>query len=498
MSENKPDETNDENQISFAAMLDSYSSGTKSEIQIGNRVQGKIISIGKDAVFVDTGTKIDGIVDKAELLDEDGRLPFNEGDMLELFVVALTEDEIRLSKALSGVGGLHLLKEAYAKGVPVEGKIRETCKGGFYVDVMHRKAFCPVSQMDLNYVENPAEYVGKTHRFLITQFENNGKNIVLSRRTLLAREQEASKKQYLETLRVGAVLEGKVTRLMPYGAFVELHPGVEGMIHISELSWSKLAAPDAVLRVDDTVAVKVVGIETGDKPGRVKIALSAKQLSEDPWIRVEDHLHEGDKLKGKVTRCVDFGAFIEIAPGIEGLVHLSEMSYKKRIVKPQEIVKEGEAVSVLIKEMDPVKRRIALSIKEAEGDPWIEVPEKYTVGQSTEGKVEKREKFGFFISLAPGITGLMPKSNFSRSSKATSIEKLKEGDTLMVVIEAIDLQGRKITLAPSDAKGEQNWEKYRDNAEASIGSLGEKLQQALASSKKLKTGRTGTKNPKVD
>jgi small subunit ribosomal protein S1 len=152
----------------------------------------------------------------------------------------------------------------------------------------------------------------------------------------------------------------------------------------------------------------------------------------------------------------------------------------------------------LIKEMDPVKRRIALSIKEAEGDPWIEVPEKYTVGQSTEGKVEKREKFGFFISLAPGITGLMPKSNFSRSSKATSIEKLKEGDTLMVVIEAIDLQGRKITLAPSDAKGEQNWEKYRDNAEASIGSLGEKLQQALASSKKLKTGRTGTKNPKVD
>jgi small subunit ribosomal protein S1 len=493
-----PDNTKDENQISFAAMLDAYSSGTKSEIQIGNRLQGKIISIGKDAVFVDTGTKIDGIVDKAELVDKDGRLPFKEGDTLELFVVSLTEDEIRLSKALSGVGGLYLLKEAYAKEVPVEGKIKETCKGGFYVEVMQRRAFCPLSQMDLNYVENSAGYVGKTHRFLITQFENNGQNIVLSRRILLSREQEASKKQYLETLRVGAVLEGKVTRLMPYGAFVELHPGLEGMIHISEVSWSRLTSPDAILRAGDAVKIKVIGIETGDKPGQVKIALSVKQLSEDPWIRVEDHFHEGDKLKGKVTRCVDFGAFVEIAPGIEGLVHLSEMSYKKRVVRSQEIVNEDETVSVLIKEIDPVKRRIALSIRDAEGDPWIEVPEKYTVGQSTQGTVEKREKFGFFINLAPGITGLMPKSNFSRSSKAASIEKLKEGDKLMVVIEAIALQDRKITLTPADANGEQNWEKYHDNSQASIGSLGEKLQRALTSPKKSKGRSDRHENPKVD
>lgn len=475
------DEKNGKEEKSFASLLDSYCPIDSKELQVGDKVQAKIISIGKDTVFVDTNTKIDGVVDKQELVDENGQLQHEEADVIELYVVSLTEDEIKLSKAISGIGGLSLLREAYEKEVPVEGKIIETCKGGFRVDVLHRKAFCPVSQVDLEYVENPADYVGSTCRFLITQFEENGRNIVLSRRVLLAQELEKSRKQFYESLRVGMVTEGKITRLMPYGAFVELSPGVEGMIHVSELSWSKIRTPDEIVSFADAVTVKVIGIEPREKSDQLKIALSVKQLSEDPWISAGGRFHEGDKLKGGVTRCAPFGAFVEIAPGIEGLVHLSEMSYTKRVNKPQEVVSEGETVSVLIKEIDLEQRRISLSIRDAEGDPWLEVPGKYAVGQSTKGIVEKKEKFGYFINLSPGITGLLPRSNLRQSSKPALIEKFKEGDPIPVIIEAINLQERRITLAPADAKDEQNWQKYSKDNQPQLGSLGEKLQQALAS-----------------
>ena len=478
------DNPNNSEEKSFASLIDSYSPETGKELEVGDKVEGKIISIGKDAVFVDAHSKIDGVVDKAELLDENGQILYQEGDLIELFVVSRTEDEIKLSKAISGIGGLHMLREAYEKSVPVEGRISETCKGGVRVEVLHRSAFCPISQIDLEYVENPADYIGKTHRFLITQFEANGKNIVLSRRTLLAQELEVLRKQFYETLKVGQVLEGKITRLMPYGAFVELAPGVEGMVHVSELSWSKAATPDEIVNPGDMVTVKVIGTEPDEKTHHLKIALSVKQLSEDPWLSVDQHFQEGVKVKGKVSHCVPFGAFVELEPGIEGLVHISEMSFEKRVTKPQEIVSEGETVSVLIKVIDPEKRRISLSLREAQGDPWLEVPEKFKVAQSTTGVLEKKEKFGYFINLSPGITGLMPRSNFRQSANPKAIEQLSEGDTLAVVIENIDLEERKITLAPADAEAEQNWEKYTKDGESAMGSLGEKLQQALASKKK--------------
>jgi small subunit ribosomal protein S1 len=484
MADNRLNENNNGEEKSFASLIDSYSPDTGRELQVGDKIEGKIISIGNDAVFVDAHSKIDGVVDKAELLDEDGQIPYQEGDLIELFVVSRTENEIKLSKAISGIGGLHLLREAYEKSVPVEGRILETCKGGVKVDVLHRTAFCPISQIDLEYVENPADYIGETHRFLITQFEANGKNIVLSRRTLLAQELEISRKQFYASLKVGEVMDGKITRLMPYGAFVELAPGVEGMVHVSELSWSRVATPNEIVSPGDMVAVKIIGAQPDDKANQLKIALSVKQLSEDPWLSVDQRFHEGVKVKGKVSHCVPFGAFVELEPGIEGLVHISEMSFEKRITKPQEIVSEGETVSVLIKEIDLEKRRISLSLREAQGDPWLEVPEKFKVAQSTKGVIEKKEKFGYFINLSPGITGLMPKSSFRQSANPKAIEQLSEGDALAVIIENINLQERRITLAPADAEAEQNWEKYTKDSESAMGSLGEKLQQALASKKK--------------
>ena len=394
MTDQFDDDNHQENEESFAKMLDDYSPGSNTEIRIGDKIRGEIVSIGRDSVFVDTGTKIDGVVDKAELLDKDGEMTLQEGDELELYVVALSEEEIKLSKAVSGIGGLHMLKEAFEKAVPVEGKILETCKGGLRVEVLQRKAFCPISQVDLSFVEEPAEYVGKSFDFLITTFEEKGKNIVISRRALLAREQEKARKAFYDNLNVGTIMNGTITRIMPYGAFVKLSDGVEGMVHVSELSWSKTATPETMLKAADTVRVKVISIEPDKKPGLLKIGLSMKQLIEDPWNSAGENFHEGDKISGTVTRCANFGVFVEIAAGIEGLVHISEMSYKKRVLKPEDEVTVGETVSVLIKEVDLEKRRISLSIRDAEGDPWIDVSEKYTAGQAIEGILEKKESFG--------------------------------------------------------------------------------------------------------
>ncbi len=477
MTENFEDENNDE--ISFAALLEDYSPGKDAVISVGNKIRGKIVSIGKDSVFVDTGTKIDGVVEKAELCDDDQSMALKEGDIIELYVVALSEDEIRLSKAVSGIGGLDMLKEAYRQSIPVEGKINETCKGGFRVEVLQRKAFCPLSQVDLNFVENPSEYVGKTLNFLVTTLEENGKNIVLSRRALLEREVEKTRKAFYETLRVGSVVDGRATKIMPYGVFVELAAGVEGMVHISELGWSRAASPESVVRVGDTVQVKVIDIKPSAKPGQLKIALSIKQMTADPWESVDDYFREGDRIGGTVTRCADFGAFVEVAPGIEGLVHISEMSYKKRVLKPEEIVSVGESVSVMIKEIDLQKRRLSLSIRDAEGDPWVDVANKYSPGQTLEGILEKKEKFGYFITLEPGITGLLPKSKLGGSNLAATIEKLKPGDPIKVVIEAVSPKERKISLAPVNTADEQNWQKFAADAGSSMGSLGDKLQRAL-------------------
>jgi small subunit ribosomal protein S1 len=239
-----------------------------------------------------------------------------------------------------------------------------------------------------------------------------------------------------------------------------------------------------VLTVGAAVRVKIIGIEGADGPGGIKIALSIKRITADPWDGVKEKFHEGDKATGTVTRCAEFGAFVEIAPGIEGLVHISEMSFTKRVLRPEDIVAIGEIVPVVIKEIDPERRRISLSIKEGEGDPWLDVDAKYHVGQTVKGILERKEQFGWFIALEPGITGLLPRSSMQRSVKPASIERLKQGDTIPVIIERIEPDERKITLAPGDPDAEEHWRGFAGDSGKSLGSLGERLQEALKSKKK--------------
>ncbi len=470
------DEAEEEN---FAELFESYTQGMNEDIQVGDKVKGKILSIGRDTVFLDTGSKIDGAVEKIQLLDDDGELPYSEGDTLELYVVALNETEMILSKAISGIGGINLLNDSFRNNIPIEGKVLETCKGGFRVEVMQRKAFCPISQIDTIFVEKPEEYIGEKFLFFITLLEEDGRNIVISRRKHLEEEQKKAAEQFYAEVKTGMVLDGRVSRLMPYGVFVEVVNGVEGMIHISELSWSRIEKPEEVVNAGDSIRAKIISFEKDEKSGKMKMALSAKQVLEDPWDSMDQHFKEGDKLKGRVTRCMNFGAFVEIAPGIEGLVHISEMSYVKRVLKTEEIVNSGDTVNVLIKEIDMDKKRVSLSIRDAEGDPWVGIQEKYKVGQTIKGTIEKKERFGYFIILEPGITGLLPKSKIGQSYKPALIEKLREGDSITVVIHDIDPGQRRITLDPGDSMHNDKWKEYAGDDSKPMSSLGEKLRLAL-------------------
>lgn len=479
------DAQNDAPEESFAELFESYTSGMSQDIQVGDKIRGQIISIGKDTVFMDTGTKIDGAVDKAELLDENGDFPYRAGDFLEMYVTAMTENEIVLSKAISGVGGLNQLKDACSQKIPVEGKVTATCKGGFEVEILKRRAFCPVSQLDLSYIESPEDYVGKVYSFLITRFEENGRNIVVSRRELLKKQQDAEQKEIYKKLTLDSEWDGRVTRLMPFGAFVDIGAGIEGMVHVSELSWSRVETPQDVVRIGDSLRVRVIGLKPAEGKERAKISLSAKQLQSHPWDSLEDKFKVGDVLDGKVTRCAKFGAFVEIAPGVEGLVHISEMSYEKRVVNPEAIVQPNDVVSVLVKEIDFEKRRISLSIRDAKGDPWVGFRDTYSAGQSITGTLEKREKFGLFIKLAPGVTGLLPQSVINQSTDRADLEKLKTGDSVTVTIEEIKPAERKVSLSVGSGAEDEDWRKHTQSEGNAIGSLGEKLQQALKSREKI-------------
>jgi len=472
-----------EDEESFAELFESYLPAKSNDIRTGQQVSGRIIEVGDENVFVDIGSKIDGVVDKQELIGDDGVFPYAVGDKLTLYAVSADEHEIRLSKAITGSGGLFRIYDAFKSGIPVEGRVLETCKGGFKVDILGKTAFCPISQMDVSYVENGEDYVGMTLEFLVTRIEEKGRNIVVSRRELLNRQIAEAREKFLSTLREGDIIEGKVIKIMPFGAFVSLAPGVEGMVHISELGWSRADSVEDIVKINDRVEVKVlsIGEKTEDKNRGPKISLSIKQAQKDPWDTIKERFLPGDKVTGRVTRCADFGAFVEIAPGLEGLVHISEMSYRRRIVRPEDVVEPGREVSVMIKSIDTENRRISLSMKDAEGDPWINVTSTYPVGRELNGIIEKKETFGYFITLEPGVTGLLPASKIHESPNAREIESLKPGDAVAVRIIAVDTTQRKITLSPADGMDSREWENFSGKTAkpSSLGTLGEKLAAAM-------------------
>lgn len=472
-----------ENSENFAALLASHDAAPRACLEAGQKVEGTIIAISGDNVFVDVGLKQDGAMDKADL--PEGAQP---GDKVTAYVTAVSSQGIQLSRSMSGAG-LAALEDAMAAGIPVEGRVKSACKGGYAIETLGKTAFCPGSQIGMAGLNGDEDLSGRQMQFLITRIENHGRNIVVSARALQERQRAENLEALLEKTHVGDTVEGQITRLAPFGAFMELAPGVEGMIHLSELSWTRIEQADEAVSVGDMAAAKIIGMDKDDK-GRLRIALSIKQAEGDPWLKVSEKFKVGQITQGKVRRLAPFGAFVEIAPGIEGLVHLSEMAWGKRVNRAEDAVSLGEEVSVKIGEIKPENRRISLSIRDAQGDPWQDAEEKYPAGTIVLGVVESRSQHGLFISLAPGVTGLLPASVMAKAANASALAKLAAGDNIKLMVQKLDSAARRISLKTIDdtedqSVEEQSWKEHAAiSRQEPMGLMAQAFQKAMQKKEK--------------
>lgn len=376
----------------FAALLDQFAPGAaragQAPPEAGETVSGRILEIGADAVFVDLGGKAEGVIERLELTDSEGQLTVAVGDTIEAQVAGQDPETgaTRLRKRLGRGGEIAAeVRDAHTLGLPVEGRISKVVKGGLEVEVGGLRAFCPASQADLRYVENLEEMVGRRLEFRITRLEEGrGRpNLVLSRRALLEEAARAREAEAREKVKVGAILSATVTSLAPYGAFLDLG-GVEGMLHVSEISHSRVAHPQEVLAVGQTLEVQVLRIEPG-KDGRDRIALSRKSLEASPWQGAPARFPAGSEVSGRVMRLESFGAFVEIAPGLEGLLHISELGRDRRIQHPREAVQLGQDLRVRIKSVEPERRRISLILAPSAAEAPAEEIDRYRASEGGSG-----------------------------------------------------------------------------------------------------------------
>ncbi len=447
---------------SFAELLAQSQIGKERKLYPGEVVSGVVIKISKDWVFVDLGGKSEGLVDLAEFRDENGQITIKEGDKVELRVASL-KGGIYLSRGLKvhGTQAWELLRDAQQNKIPVEGRVAALTKGGFEVEIAGLRAFCPLSQIDLKYAEKPEEYIGARYRFHIIEMKDRGKNILLSRRSLLQEEYEKKAQEIIASLQPGMEVEGKIVKLANFGAFVDLG-GVEGLIHISEISHGRLKDPAEILEVGQVVKAKVLKVEK-DKSGQAKISLSRKALEPEIWEKGLN-FKEGDVISGKVSRLTDFGAFVELAPGLEGLIHISEISYQK-ITHPSKVLKEGDQVKVLILKIDEEKRRVSLSLREAafrEQSPLKEEP-RLEVGQILMGIIEEAQRNGLYVwlpQLGRGIKGFLPWEEVAENERNELKKKYAAGKEIQVEIREID-EEKKIFLSQKSIMEKAAREEYQ-------------------------------------
>lgn len=358
-----PNFDDDASSDEFAELLAASAAAEPSEARAGDKMTGTIIQIGDHDAFVDCGLRNELPIATAELKNAEGELQYAVGQQITAHVQK-GPDGLKLTLALNlRHAGHEALTQAYKSGTPVEGKVGQTNKGGFSIDLGGVRAFCPFSQIDVRRIDDPTEFVGRSFQFKILELSDDGKNVVVSRRALveLARREQADTTR--STLQLGDELTGQVTRLVPFGAFVDIG-GIEGLVHISQISHQRVNDPADVLKEGQEVKVKVLEIQNLGEGRSERISLSIKALAQDPWPASTTALVPGNDVQGQVTRLVDFGVFVELLPGVEGLIHISELA-NRRVVHPREIVNEGEEVSVRILDVDLNRRRISLSLRQS-------------------------------------------------------------------------------------------------------------------------------------
>lgn len=430
---------NDEQKKDLAAL---YSGMTNSYRQ-GSIVQGTVIRAGHDGVLVDINYKSDGHIPAYEFSEHELK-KLTPGSSIEVILDELEtpDGNVLLSyekaKAMKAWGSIMKL---FDENKPVEGVVTHKVKGGLSVDI-GIPAFLPGSQVDTQRVNDFDHFVGQPIQAYIIKVNQKRGNVIISRRKYLNEQRSESRKKVLDTLEVGSVIQGMVKNITKYGVFIDIG-GVDGLLHITDMTWGRIDHPSELVRIGDSVTVKVLSFDKVNE----KISLGMKQLGENPWDGLDPSIQVGSKIKGKISSIKDYGLFVEVASAVEGLVHISEVSWTDRITDLHKHYKVGDTIEALVVSLDKENRRMSLSVKQLEKNPWDAISEQYEVGQKIKGKVSNVTEFGIFIQLAPGIDGLVHISDFSWTEHIEHpADRYKKGDEVEAVITGINKQTKKISL----------------------------------------------------
>ena len=428
---------------------------TLNKIQEHQVVEGTVISVDKKEVVVNIGYKSDGIIPASEFRYNPDLKP---GDKVEVYVenqedkrgqLVLSHKKARLQKSWENIN------KALENDEVIQGYIKSRTKGGMIVDVFGIEAFLPGSQIDVHPIRDYDVFVGKTMEFKVVKINQEFRNVVVSHKALIEAELEAQRKEIISHLEKGQILEGTVKNITSYGVFVDLG-GVDGLVHITDLSWGRVSDPHEVVALDQKINVVILDFDEEKK----RIALGIKQLTQHPWDSLDPNLKVGDHVKGKVVVMADYGAFVEIQPGVEGLIHVSEMSWSQHLRSAQEFMKVGDEVEAVILTLDRDERKMSLGIKQLKEDPWEAIEVKYPVGSKHIAKVRNFTNFGIFVELEEGVDGLIHISDLSWTKKVKHpSEFTSQGSEIEVVVLEIDKENRRLSLGHKQLESNP-WDEY--------------------------------------
>src|SRR5947208_2293664 len=440
----------------FGQLLDRFEQ-EQSTLQEGEVVRGTVVGITERGVVIDFGYKSEGIVNPNELM-EDGKITVKRGDEVDVLVKNMETGEGY--PVLSRADAVRLrawddLEKAYNDGSVIKGRVIERIKGGLRIDIDGIAAFLPGSQVDVRPIRNLDSLRDKQIEAKVIKLNRKRSNVVLSRKAVLEERDAGRKDQTLNQIEEDIIVEGQIKNLTDYGAFVDLG-GIDGLLHVTDMSWGRLQNPAELFKVGDTVQVKVLKFDKD----RERVSLGYKQLLPDPWSSIDERYPIGRRLSGKVASVADYGAFIELEPGVEGLVHVSEMSWSKRIKHPSKLVNPGDDVEVEVLSVDPKARRISLGMKQVQSNPWQTLKERYQIGSRVSGRVRNLTDFGAFIEVEDGVDGLVHVSDISWAKRIKHPgELLKKGQEIEAVITSIDAENRRLSLSIKDLEPNA-WERF--------------------------------------
>ena len=415
------------------------------ETRPGSIVRGVVVAIDKDVVLVDAGLKSESAIPAEQFKNAAGELEIQVGDEVDVALDAVEDGfgETLLSREKAKRHEAWItLEKAYEDAETVTGVINGKVKGGFTVELNGIRAFLPGSLVDVRPVRDTLHLEGKELEFKVIKLDQKRNNVVVSRRAVIESENSAERDQLLENLQEGMEVKGIVKNLTDYGAFVDLG-GVDGLLHITDMAWKRVKHPSEIVNVGDEINVKVLKFDRE----RTRVSLGLKQLGEDPWVAIAKRYPEGTRLTGRVTNLTDYGCFVEIEEGVEGLVHVSEMDWTNKNIHPSKVVNVGDVVEVMVLDIDEERRRISLGLKQCKSNPWQQFAETHNKGNRVEGKIKSITDFGIFIGLDGGIDGLVHLSDISwNATGEEAVREYKKGDEIAAVVLQVDAERERISL----------------------------------------------------